>query len=618
MGAPMKDLQFKHKLPDTVEQYKQAYAQNLSQLKDKLITEAENKVVTYLTSKYGTVKLARSSKSKLDHRAGKKDGIVLDGIITVFTELSAAKAAKNLSMDVKVVHNTLSLPKYKFIDHIVADTKTAEQLQSALASTLTTTDADLEVNLADFGLTASDSVVEVYHPVYGGLVGLITKQEFDSLDTTPIFSKGTKGIFAADHPQAVLANKEFIITDINGDNLKLKIGNTEGWIEASQLPTPNVLNTTSTPTLANGVQVVITSALQEYYGDTITVQDIVNKRGTIANISEDHISIQVDNVCEQVQLPLTSAQVLQIVPNTMATPFRSKLEAVLRTMVIDKLADTCPNIRFIGQFTVPTLSQQPTRVTATKATLEVEDSSMRNDLTFKRASSYDQFMAFEMQKVASKKQSLVDKISSELAAVLSTYFSPAKILSTTSELDYEYEVGHKGHMVAQVELMDTSGPKHLSLTIPVQAGQATLPTRDQLLNLLKEAKSEKQKMLDQLNKEAEVNIAKVDAETAYQTSLVTSAMDPVGVSTPVVQKVAQNYNSLSSTDTKETIAINKVFFPESLQVGAVIDLGDGLKYKLVSKTVGQLSKGPADGSQWMFERLRPVGDGDPVYRINNY
>lgn len=618
MGAPMKDLQFKHKLPDTVEQYKQAYAQNLSQLKDKLITEAENKVVTYLTSKYGTVKLARSSKSKLGHRAGKKDGIVLDGIITVFTELSAAKAAKNLSMDVKVVHNTLSLPKYKFIDHIVADTKTAEQLQSALASTPTTTSGDLEVNLADFSLTASDSVVEVYHPVYGGLVGLITKQEFNSLDTTPIFSKGTVGIFAADHPQAVLANKEFSITDINGDNLKLKIGNTEGWIEASQLPTPNVLNTTSTPTLANGVQVVITSALQEYYGDTITVQDIVNKRGTIANISEDHISIQVDNVCEQVQLPLTSAQVLQIVPNTMATPFRSKLEAVLRTMVIDKLADTCPNIRFIGQFTVPTLSQQPTRVTATKATLEVEDSSMRNDLTFKRASSYDQFMAFEMQKVASKKQSLVDKISSELAVVLSTYFSPAKILSTTSELDYEYEVGHKGHMVAQVELMDTSGPKHLSLTIPVQAGQATLPTRDQLLNLLKEAKSEKQKMLDQLNKEAEVNIAKVDAETAYQTSLVTNAMASVGVPTPVVQKVAQNYNSLSSTDTKETIAINKVFFPESLQVGAVIDLGDGLKYKLVSKTVGQLSKGPADGSQWMFERVRPVGDGDPVYRINNY
>lgn len=623
----MKNLQYLHKTADTVEQYKQMRIQQAHELQEKLVREAENKVISHLTSKYGATRLAKASKVDLEYRIGKQNTPVFDGAVTVFAEISAGRAAKNLSMNVQVVHSTLSLPKYRFIDKLVSEAKTTDELRQALLDTpAQPASQQVKVALDQFTLVdTDDTILEVYHSLdTSGPIGRMSKGEFEQCDYTPIYPVGFSGTFSSDHPQAILAGKDFKLIDVDGDSLKVEVGKVKGWLQASDLVLqPTTTSECPSPAVVVGSRVLVTPGLSEYYGDTVVASDLHHKVGVVSKMSNTHAFLDIEGIAEQVELPLTHLDSLKVLPqaSTSATP---KLEQILRTIVTDHFAGQDVSIRFVGQFRTPNLLHKPTRVLASSQQEEAEESSMSaNDLTtrFKQSHGYDQFMAFEMQKIASQKRSVVERISSEVISYLNKHYSPARVLKSTSELDFSYGEGYRGKLAVCAEVCDQKGTKRIEFEVPVEADKGLLPKLEDLQTLVSQASTEEDKTLKQLEAEAVLGAAKVDAELAYEENLtqVAAKDSQLAVTTkPSISKEATNYNFVPNEQLGASMAINKAFFPASLEVGAVIDLGDGLRYKLVSKNVGQLSKGPDDGSMWLFELAAPPTTEPSSYRISNY
>lgn len=616
-------LQHKHKSSSGYDQYQQLQQQKAAELKNRLVTEAENKVVTYLQGKYGAVKLERESKIELTARKGSQDNIVFDGTITVFAQLSAGAAAKRLSMTARVAHSTVSLPKYKFIDKIVADTKVEGELKELLPEKATPSSAEISVDLAAFQLAnTGERIVDVFHPVYGeAVLGKLSEQEYDSSDKAPLIPVGLKGTFSAEAKKA-LAGKSFEVKDTDGDMVQLEVGKVSGWLPSSEVPHQVLEREVKKSQIALGEKVLITSELKEYYGDTIVAADIVGKEATIARLNDSEIVLTVDKVAEDVVLSRDQANVLQatVTAGPVTTP--TKLEALLRTMVADRFPNN--TLRFVGKFKAP---EPITAFVPVKASIEktaaIEDKDMppqELELKFKQSSGFNQFMASEMQKVASKKRSLVERASSELAVLLNKSFSPTRILATTSALEFEYEKGHTGKVVVSAEVMDNKGIKRISVDIPFVNDTYQLPKDAELAKLVDATISEQEKFTAAADKEASVRIARIEAEVAFDQQRVEAALRPEGPRAKPAPKMDKKAGVGSMQPQEANIQpvfqINKAFLPQSLQVGAVIDL-DGLRYRLISKTQGQLSKGE-DASQWSFERVWSTGDEGASYHIMNY
>lgn len=613
----MSNLQHKFKSVDSVEQYRQLQAQKITELRDKLVLESENKVINYLTSKYGSVKLERASKPDLEVRRGPNDNPVFDGTITVHTQLSAGAAARRLSMLVNIIHNTVSLPKYKLIDKIVASAKTEDEIQKLLPpEKVATNSVEALVDLGTFQLIDSDgSALEVYHSVYGeGPLGQISKLEYEKADKEPIHGIGATGTFSSTHSQALLAGKNFEVVDVDGDSLCVKVGGAQGWLSASELQLePKKKETSPKVAFKVGDKVTITPALKEYYGDTIVAADLVGKQATITDLPEKKIVLAVDNISELVELDTLQIDVLalDLIPVSPMNP--PKLESLLRNMIKDKFAaDT--SVKFSGKFISPTIQHKPARILhANLSTEETQMSPKELELKFKQTSGFDQFMSFEMQKIASKKTSLVEAVSREFVQKLSGTYSPVRIVDASSNLDFKYDQGYTGTIVIEAILMDKAGSKKISFSIPVAQDKVSYPSLGDIQTLVSNTESEQEKTSKQIAKELEIKLAAIDAEVAYQ-----QAETRIAAAKPAMAKTASATMQPQEAQVTHTLNINKFLFPESLQVGAVVDMGDGNRYRLVSKNSGQLSKGPTDGSYWTFEHIRETSADSASYRVNNY
>lgn len=618
--------QHQFKSHDSMEQYRQAQGQKIQALREHLVLEAENKVISHFTSKYGSAKLARDSKVDMALRKGPNDNPVYDGLITVHAEISAGLAAKKISTDVKVVHNTVGLQKFKFIDKMVADTKTEGELRQALPSEPQADPRDLKVDLLGFKLVDNESkVLDVYHPVYGeGVLGKLSKEEHTGSNKEPLVSVGAKGSFAKVHPKAILAGKAFEISDTDGDMVQLTVGKVSGWVPRSELILEAVSTAVAQKTSIDlGDRVEITSALGDYFGDTITASDIVNKQATIARMSSKEIVLAVDGVSEEVVLSSEQKSALKLVDQVATPKVQAKLESLLRDMVSNKFTDGSTNVRFVGKFKAPEIQGALPQVVASidkKAAMEnTEMAPQELELKFKQVSGFDKFMASQIQKIASKKRSLEEKVSSELAVALGKNYGPVRLLATSSALEYEYEKGHSGKISVFAEVMDKQGSKQINVEIPIVSDKAEMPKEADLAKLVSEAQLEKAKSQIAFDKEAQVKMDQIDAEAAFQEQRVEAALEgPKAKPMPKVEKTA-GVGSMQPQEAniQPVFQINKAFLPQSLQIGAVIDL-DGLRYRLISKTQGQLSKGAEDSSHWTFERLIATGDAPASYRVNNY
>lgn len=617
-------LQHSFKSSDGYELYKQVESSKAKNLKDQLVREAENKAISYLSGQYGSAKLDRESKVELTARKGSQDNLVYDGTVTVFTTISAGAAAKKLSLTARVNHSTVSLPKLKFVAKLVADTQTEGELREVLASEqVVKADKSTLVDLGAFRIVSSgEKVLEVMHPIYGEVaLGRLSEAELAESDKNPLVSVGAKGTFSKDHNQKVLAGKAFEVLDSDGDMVQLTVNNIKGWLHRNEIQLDSKVQVSAPvkATFSLGDQVLITAALGEYYGDTIEAKDVVNKQATVARIASDNLILSVEGIAEDVVLPLNQANVLQHIVN-MATPKKQvSLEAILRDMVVDRFPST--SIKFVGKFKASELKTTEIPVQASiEKVASTENKEMEPQdlaLKFKQTSGFDQFMAGEMSKVASKKRSLEEKVSSELINTLNKSYSPTRFISMSSALDYVYEKGHTGKVSIQAEVQDSKGLKRITVDVPLSDDIYALPKAADLDKIIADTVSEQEKFNISAAKEASKKCAAIDAEMEFNEQSVQAALGPKPQSKPKVEKAAGvGSNQPQEATIQPVFKLNKHFLPASLQVGDAIDLS-GIRYKLTSKGGDALSKGTDDGNCWTFERLQSNSDAPAVYRDNN-
>lgn len=607
----------KFKSAESYRLYKEAEEQRINALRSKLIAESENKVVSYLTNKHGSVKLYRESKPTLTVRKSSNDCPIFEGQIEVFAEISAGPAAKKVSMSANIIHSTVSLPKFKFIDHLVEVAKTEGELREVLPPKPELPQAEIEANLGQFRIVDSgQKVLDVYHTILDTVVlGKITREEFDQSDKTPFVTVGSKGVFSKNHSQKVLANKAFEIVDSDGDLVNLKVGNVSGWLSRKDLNLEIENKAVSKKEdLKLGDRVLITAALTEYFGDTVTAKDLVNKEGTVARISGKELVLSVDNIIEEVSLPIEQKAALHIVEESKAEKVPVKLESILRDMICDRFIEG-QTIKFIGKFKVPEIILNTAPLQEIYKVAQEEEKPMipkESELKFKQADGFAQHMSFEIQKIANKKRSLTYKVSSELANILSKIYGSVKILSTSDILDYDMDKGYSGIVKVETELLDGRGVKRVAFDILFKEDKYELPKEADFSKLISSTISEQEKYMVESNKELKAKMDAIDAEATYDKNRVEAALRP-----EVIEKKAQGFMQPPEMSVSPVLYINKAFLPQSLQVGSVLDI-DGLRYRLISKSNNQNSKGPEDSPQWCFEHVYSTDDSSPKYHIKNY
>lgn len=612
-------LQHKFKSHSGFDQFKQAEKQRIAALQDRLVSEAESKVITYFIQKYGSTKLDRESKPQLSFRKGTQDQVVADGVITVHAQISAGPAARKLSMDVRVVHSTLGLPKYKFIDKLVADTKTEGQLKEVLTENQVLPSTDVYAKLDAFKIIDKENQnLEVFHPLYGETsLGKLSRLEYDQSDKNALVHVGFECTFNKDHSQKILAGKPFKVVDVDGDMVQLEVGGVRGWIDTGKLhleSSKNSILPVKKEIISLGDRVLITSALMDYYGDTITASDLINKEATVARLSDGLIILRVDNIAEEVVISKEHLVALHLLEQVAVDRTPVRLESLLRSMLLDKFTDGT-RIRFTGKFKAPELVSDVQLSKGISKVAHEEEKQMvpkELELKYKQASGLDQYQSFELQKIAAKKRALSEKVASELVQLLNKSYSPTRIIATSDSLNYEGNKGYSGTVSVEAEVVADTGLKRIVVSIPFVSDQYTMLKEVDLAKLIIASISEQDKQKISFDLEAKEKMAKIDAEEAFNAEQLQTIL-----ASPKVEKKAAAFIQPPESSISPILYVSKFFLPESLQVGALVDFGDA-KYKLVSKAGNALSKDTDSGSQWAFQRVYESSSESPTYKVTNY
>jgi hypothetical protein len=618
-------LQYQHKQASDYDFFLQSQADKIKSLKEKLVSEAESKVVTHFTKKYGSTSIYRASKPKLELRQGAQGQPVFDGIITVYAQISAGLAARKIDTNVHIIHSTASLPKYKLLDKIVSDTKSEGEIKAALPAEQVLNPKAEKVDLGTFRIVdAGEKVLDVFHPIYGeSVLGKISREEFEGSDKAAYFEAGFKGIFAKDHAQKVLAGKEFEIKDCDGDMVLVAVGKSQGWIEKKDILQEASLKSEKKADFKLGDRVLITSALNEYYGDFVDHHDLRNKEATVARFANvdniDFIILTADHVTEEIWLPAAQKSVLHPLATKEPEKVPAKLESLLRGMVLDRFNDGTV-IQFTGKFKAPEIKSNVKASMEAPQTAEpkTEENTMSDsELKFKQASGFHQYMESQLQKMANLKRSLTEKATSELIAHLNKSHGPVRVIASHPSLDYELDKGYSGKVEVQAEVMDKSGIKRIALDIVFSADSYKLPTDADIAKAISATASEQDKFTQAVDAEIKAKLEQIDAEEAHKAEQTETALATPSAA-PALKKEAAGSIQPQESQIQPVFKINRAFLPQSLQVGQTIDL-DGVRYRLVSKHDGtQLDKSADSGSMWTFEREWLDSSDSASYRVTNY
>lgn len=164
----------------------------------------------------------------------------------------------------------------------------------------------------------------------------------------------------------------------------------------------------------------------------------------------------------------------------------------------------------------------------------------------------------------------------------------AKVKKATAEYDL---ASRTGKIDLEAEILDGKEAKLLPFSATINGTDMKFPDLTTLASLLKEAKVIDRTIYGE-NLAANINLNK--------TASVEKKATPMA-------PTKQNY--------QEVLRMPKDFLPASLKIGDVIEV-DGLRYKLASKSEGQLSNERNTASHWLFERVH--GEDKPIYRQQAY
>lgn len=168
----------------------------------------------------------------------------------------------------------------------------------------------------------------------------------------------------------------------------------------------------------------------------------------------------------------------------------------------------------------------------------------------------------------------------------------AKIMNTIANWDHASGVGE---IKIEAEVLDGKDVKLVPFSVGINGTSMKLPDFTNLASLLKEAK---------------VVSKVVEGENIHKNIILNKEAAVEKTASPMAPASA-NY--------QEVLRMPKDFLPQSLKEGDVIEV-DGLRWRLSSKSEGQLSNVKDSASHWLFERVRTVDEymAKPVYKQESY
>ena len=263
---------------------------------------------------------------------------------------------------------------------------------------------------------------------------------------------------------------------------------------------------------------------------------------------------------------------------------------LLKTMLQDEALAWPASVNFTDEFVEPSVKEAKKedifyKVKADASLTPAVEATADLTSKFKSADSLRLLVEAEKDNFNALQRRITQRALVALTDSLKSKKNHFKIKNT--ETSYDPESG-TGKVVVHTELLDGKESKVVPLEVQITSDTMTLPTSEQITSLLKDTKTVESKEV------TEVTVSELDAK---------------------LQKSA-NPNAPLNTGYQEVLRISKEYLPSSLKAGDVIE-ADGLRYKLVSKSEGQLSKERDTASHWTFERVHEDAQGDsPVYRVD--
>jgi hypothetical protein len=264
-------------------------------------------------------------------------------------------------------------------------------------------------------------------------------------------------------------------------------------------------------------------------------------------------------------------------------------KTLLSEMLKDEAVSWPADVNFVGEFAEPTIleaamTEKPHYVVKAYDNVSNESTS-EEDMTWAHKTADKNRLAAEAA------QKTLDDLKSRVTQRALSAFTDAwktrgtgsvKIKNTTSTWEPQSGVGD---ITIEAEVLDGKEMKLVPFTVAVNGNTMRLPDFAQLSSMLKEAK---------------VVSREVQGENIHKNVVLEKKATPMAPS-------RNNY--------QEVVRMPKDFLPASLKVGDVIEV-DGLRYKLASKSEGQLSNQKDSASYWLFERC--MSDEKPIYRQEAY
>jgi len=274
---------------------------------------------------------------------------------------------------------------------------------------------------------------------------------------------------------------------------------------------------------------------------------------------------------------------------------------LLKAVFQDEALAWPASVEFTDEFTEPTIVASTVEPPIYKVKAESEPKKVvpvTEDLTSKFKSA-DTFR-FNLEAAQNNYNELQRRIEQRAVIALADSLKANRMGNfkiKKAETSYNSE-SKIGKVVVHTELLDGKDVKVIPFEIQINDTSMTLPTKEQIVSLLKETKIVE------------------SAESVPEIKMGTEQKETLAKETNSTKEASSNAPPMWGY--QEILRIPKEYLPASLKEGDVIE-ADGLRYRLVSKSEGQLDKGRDSAPHWMFERVHDTSiekGNQPIYRVD--
>jgi hypothetical protein len=327
--------------------------------------------------------------------------------------------------------------------------------------------------------------------------------------------------------------------------------------------------------LENHYELKFTGAFVDPKIETVVEADIQHKdkNGSELNIGDEVKVLLTDHTIE-------NAEVVQLIPNSDVV----EVKFLTSGGMVSTDRFYAPQLQLIEK---PFVGEE----------MPMEENPMPQA---RMADSYAQRQTFNLQKIASYQDKLVNNVVNDLVAYLTDMkYSEVKIKNIDTENLNFSGSDFSGEVKITASLFSSSGLHTVIFPVTVETDIHKFPKKEIVAELVEQSVSVKDELEKQLQAETDRELVKIDAEVTQATQVVETALED-----PKIEKVAGESGGTQYVGPMDVIKMEKhlLGLPEDFEIGSKI-FADSFVWELVSKSDGQLSKGENDGSLWTFRKV---------------